>query len=103
MSKFEMYVESLVAQFHITIDGIAVKRFSVDDSTRSIFFTRTDDEIVQVHREAFSDAIREDGETWGDGRYCVKDATNEQHDFKFYKNVSDDAVRQLQHEMWEWD
>jgi len=103
MSKFVMYVESLLNFYDIAIDGSMVKRFSVDDSTRSIFFTRSDDEIVQVSRDGFSAAMREDGESWTDNRYCVKDTTGETHEFKFYKNHSVEAMNLLNHELWEWD
>lgn len=104
MNKFEAYVESVLRQYDITVDGNRVTHLSADGPTRSVFLHCATDSY-QFAREAISCADwDDDGSMDRDTAwYDMYDTQEVKRRLQFFRNDSLEAMRRLKHELYEWD
>lgn len=106
-----MYIESVLKRYTIFIDGMEIADFSVNGALRCINFLLADTDEragqwISISRDdvATADWDDDDGSMDRDTAwYMMRDTSGNLYRVKFYKNLSLEAMRELKHELWEWD
>ena len=100
MSKFEMYIDSILERFNFTLNGGAVVG-KADAEERSVRFKFSGGHVVTFHREAFIDAYR----NWVDVTNSVKleHASGITYELVAYTKQNGEFLRDIANQLYEYD